>query len=375
MSEIEKVQDVWHLPEKDLKRLKNARVILGMSGGKDSTACALLLERHGIEFERVFLDTGWEHPVVFDYLRGTLEPRFGKIDFLKSKKYPGGLKEAILKKQFPPNYARRYCTSIFKLDPLKLYFEGIEDEIINVVGIRAQESQTRSLMPRWEDNEMLDCEIFRPLLSHSFDDVIQMHGEGEIPPNPLYLQGANRVGCFPCVFAVKSDFKMLDDVWPERVQEIHEIEQELTRLAHERYANDDQWSEKIKKNMQEYLAFNRTLLSHGKSLALFKAAKKNNGEGFDPEEWQKYLIELDEIKNNPRDPDFLDLIQKQLNKTFFYAQSDKGIYDLVEWSKTTHGGRQMALFDATSRDGCMRWGMCESPLADKELLKISEPKK
>jgi hypothetical protein len=38
---------------------------------------------------------------------------------------------------------------------------------------------------------------------------------------------------------------------------------------------------------------------------------------------------------------------------------------VIEWSKTSHGGRQMELFDLPeSERGCLRWGLCEAgPIA------------
>lgn len=43
--------------------------------------------------------------------------------------------------------------------------------------------------------ERFDCEVWRPLLTWSYDDVIEIHQAFGIKPNPLYLKGAERVGC------------------------------------------------------------------------------------------------------------------------------------------------------------------------------------
>ena len=34
------------------------------------------------------------------------------------------------------------------------------------------------------------------------------------------------------------------------------------------------------------------------------------------------------------------------------------VREVVDWAKTSHGGRQLQL-DGTEERGCMRWGMCE----------------
>lgn len=62
-----------------LTRLRGRRVIASISGGKDSAAMSLYLHELGIEHERVFLDTGWESPITYEYLRGELPKVIGPI--------------------------------------------------------------------------------------------------------------------------------------------------------------------------------------------------------------------------------------------------------------------------------------------------------
>lgn len=45
-----------------LERLDGRLVLLSLSGGKDSTAMALLLNEAGIPYRAIHMDTGWEHP-------------------------------------------------------------------------------------------------------------------------------------------------------------------------------------------------------------------------------------------------------------------------------------------------------------------------
>lgn len=61
------------------KRLENAVVVASVSGGKDSAAMSLYLTEQGIEHRRVFADTGWEAAETYDYLRGPLEQKLGRI--------------------------------------------------------------------------------------------------------------------------------------------------------------------------------------------------------------------------------------------------------------------------------------------------------
>ena len=218
---------VWELPAKDIEQLKKSTVVLSLSGGKDSTACALLLERNGIEFHSVFFDTGWEHPVLYDYIEKTLKPRFGSIEVLKSKAFPMGMAQAVRHKGIFPSRRIRWCTDELKIRPRDAYLKKLEGPVINVVGIRREESPRRARYSRWQYNEKLDVDMYHPLVDHTVDDVIRMHREGDLAPNPLYLQGLERVGCFPCINARKAEVAKLPDLYPARVNEIEQLEREL----------------------------------------------------------------------------------------------------------------------------------------------------
>ena len=69
-----------------LTRLRGRRVIASISGGKDSAAMSLYLRELGIEHERVFLDTGWESPITYEYLREELPKAIGPITWLRGER-------------------------------------------------------------------------------------------------------------------------------------------------------------------------------------------------------------------------------------------------------------------------------------------------
>lgn len=367
------VDDVWHLSDRDIERLNDGRVLLSMSGGKDSTACALLLERHGVSFEPIFMDTGWEHPVLYQYLSDVLEPRFGKITHLKSKKYPAGMPEMIKKKGAFPSRVMRFCTAELKSKPFIEHVLGLDDHVINVIGIRRQESAARLNADRWQDDALADCEVFRPLVDHTFDDVIAMHSESGIAPNPLYLQGASRVGCFPCIYSRKSEIDQVARLWPERIQQIEDLEIELSDAAQKKWDKDPEFRKKIRHKVIRRLAYVRTLEPAGVDWQQFKAFDSGTGT-IDGGLAQLYADEYANVsKAENHDPEYLAEKKRKLSRTFFHTRTDGGVRSVVEWAETDRGGRQLKLFDMTARDGCTRWGMCESPLADSELVKIRDP--
>ena len=371
------MKDIWHIKDKDIARLKQSRIVLSLSGGKDSTACALLLERHGIEFERIFMDTGWEHPALYKYIKETLEPRFGEIRILKSKAFPNGMVDLANKKGGFPTRNARYCTTELKFIPAKEYIESLEDDVINVVGIRREESAKRSDAEKWSFDEGLGCDVFKPLVEHTFDDVIAMHQEGKIPPNPLYLQGATRVGCFPCIYSRKSEVDQVAKLWPERINQIERMETDLTNEAHRRGEEDEKFRKRNLHKILRRVAYNRTIADLGVSWQMLKNYDQGK-QSLDPDHEEAYLTEyarLEEVQDEC--PDFAHEKLRQLDRTFFFGRTleESKIREIVNWSKTEHGGRQYRLFDLSARDGCTRWGLCESPLADEDLVKITEREK
>ena len=64
----------------DIQEIKdsNRPIVCSVSGGKDSIAMALWIKEQGLEESNdvhyVFADTGWEHPVLYEYIESTVKP-------------------------------------------------------------------------------------------------------------------------------------------------------------------------------------------------------------------------------------------------------------------------------------------------------------
>lgn len=305
------------------ERIGDRLVVASISGGKDSAAMSLYLRELGIEHRRVFMDTGWEHEATYDYLRGELTRVIGPIEEIRGSMT---MEELIRRKGMFPSRQRRFCTEELKVRPMikhlaRVRFSdceeycpgslppndeepvcccGREREVLNAIGIRAGESLARSKMPKWEHPPHFDCEVWRPIITWSEQDVIDIHHRHGLKPNPLYLMGASRVGCWPCIMARKSEIRLIANKDPSRIDRLRVLEEELTEAARSRGHEGD-------------------------------AAKRC---WFQPPTGRVGTAGIDEI---------------------------------VEWSRTARGGRQFELFAPGDRDdGCMRWGMCDTPAAETE---------
>lgn len=284
-----------------LKRIADRKVIASISGGKDSAAMSLYLTELGIEHDRVFMDTGWEHEATYEYLRGELTEKIGPITELRA---PLTMVELIKKKKMFPSRVRRFCTEELKVFPLQRHLNEIMDagdDVVSAVGIRRAESLARWKMPEWEWSKGFDCEVWRPLVNWTMDDVVAIHSRHGLHPNPLYLQGATRVGCWPCIFSRKAEIRFLADRDPGRIDLIRALEGEMTeglRARCEERGEEMKWSE-----LTFFQGFNK--------------ADRTNGQT-----WP-----IDKV---------------------------------VSWSRTSRGGKQLEMFaPAAHEQGCMRWGLCD----------------
>lgn len=295
--------------------------VASVSGGKDSAAMCLHLKELGIEYRRIFFDTGWEHPTLYKYLKEELPEAIGEIEWVTAPlpdldeeresvalKYESRLGHQsamirwILYKTMFPTRMRRWCTEHLKINAIKSFFrEAGLDLPVNTVGVRAEESVYRSKLPERELSTSLDCMVWRPILHWTKQDVIDIHSRHQIRPCSLYLNGAERVGCWPCIFSRKSEVRYLAETDQVRVDLLRDLEADVQRLK-------NGWN----------------LAKHGMT---------TEERGHEP-------------------------------PTFF---SDKGglnmasIDQAVEWSKTSRGGKQFAMFRQDEIEpGCMSWGLCDT---------------
>ena len=279
-------------------------VVASVSGGKDSTAMSLWLTEQGIEHRRVCMDTGWEHPDWRPYVEDYLQERLGPIEIIQAER--GGMVEHIKHKGIFPSRLRRWCTEELKIIPFQKKMKQIRDETgrepISCIGVRAQESRARANLPQWDIVPRLGFFLWRPLISWTVEDVIKIHQQHNVRPNPLYLrgEGVDRVGCWPCIHSRKAEIKMVAKQTPERIDEIRLLEAEITASAQ---ATADAKGEPLRHKR----TFFQKLGSVGREVP------------------GTYSVPIDKA---------------------------------VQWSRTSYGGKQFEMF-ASEREGCVRWGMCE----------------
>ena len=270
---------------------------------------SLYLTELGIEHDKVFADTGWEHPDTYEYLRGPLTQKIGTIVEVRAEKQ---MEQRIRDGGFFPSRRAKWCTQELKVQPICRYLQSLVVagvDPVNTVGIRHEESAKRAEMEEWDWSKDYDCEIWRPLIKWTEQDVIEIHHRHGLAPNPLYLRGARRVGCWPCINSRKDEIRLVSETDPGRIQKLRDLEAHVTNTCREKVeSRGEKWGE-----------------------------KRNGDECY-------------------TGSDVLG---------FFGA--GKPIDSVVAWSKTAKGGKNLALFAPEPADeGCMRWGLCESHPPEKK---------
>lgn len=238
--------------------------LASVSGGKDSTAMCLHLQEQGIEYRAVHFDTGWEHPETVRYVREVLPQYIGPIEIRSREPELDERREAyavelegllgfrspfvrwVLKKGIFPFRTVRFCTQelkVFCVRDLVAEVHEAEGLPVNVVGIRAAESRARAELPEREISTSLDCMVWRPLINWTESQVIEIHRRHGVPPNPLYLRGSSRVGCWPCINARKGEVRLVEE---SRIAVIERLEAMINELASERkHAKGEELTKRI----------------------------------------------------------------------------------------------------------------------------------
>lgn len=123
----------------DVSVANTPRHVVGLSGGKDSTALALrLVEVEPRDYEFICNETGNELPEMLAHW-DRLEQLLGKP--LKRVRYHTDLIGAIDEVRMLPNFRARWCTRMLKIEPTIEYFESLPPGSTLYVGLRADEEE------------------------------------------------------------------------------------------------------------------------------------------------------------------------------------------------------------------------------------------
>jgi 3'-phosphoadenosine 5'-phosphosulfate sulfotransferase (PAPS reductase)/FAD synthetase len=224
---------------------QNARHILSLSGGKDSSALAIYMRdretwrrRLGktcqetsevVEMEYVFCDTKEELQETYEYL-DILEAFIGKriVRLSDDRGFQHWLQ---VYGNYLPSPNMRWCTRMLKLIPFEKYVG--DDLVYSYVGIRADENREGYVSKK---SNIIPIFPFKED-GVTRDDVIRILNESGASL-PKYYEWRTRSGCYFCFFQRKAEWVGLKEHHPDLFEKAKEYEK-VNDATGERYT----WSQ------------------------------------------------------------------------------------------------------------------------------------
>ena len=221
-----------------------SKIIVPLSGGKDSQATLIKAMQDGRDVIPVFNETGWEHPITYKHLQYI-------VNFFNLELVTTFYKDSLVLTDLIRRYKRfpfgrgRFCTDKLKSDAFRDYLKSTQGSFEIWLGIRADESAQRRKKYGELEKEVIEmdelfpskypksvkerCKYRLPVLLNTREEIFQIIKEAGMKYNPLYDQGFDRVGCFPCLISAKKyqEKAFNTDIGKERWKIIKELEVEI----------------------------------------------------------------------------------------------------------------------------------------------------
>jgi phosphoadenosine phosphosulfate reductase len=192
----------------------DAPVVVGFSGGKDSLATYLVVEKAlGESPPLFFVDTGLELPETLQHIKEFADQRGAKVisdaageQFWESVDIFG-----------PPARDFRWCCKVLKLGPAaQTIAEELGGNSLSFMGQRKLESFQRSIEPRVTTNPWVPGQTSaNPIQNWNALEVWLYIFRENALFNPLYNEGYHRMGCYLCPSSPLAEFASLREIHPE----------------------------------------------------------------------------------------------------------------------------------------------------------------
>lgn len=190
---------------------------VALSGGIDSTALALYMP----DATPIFTDTGWEFPAIYEQL-GKFEAVTGR-KIIRLNRNDESLPDYIRRSKFFPNHGARFCTRMFKIEPINQYLSDCLPATLNI-GFRVDEPIDLRV---GNLTEMHGLSIAYPLREAGITRIDCLRlciGAGLLPRYPIYMA---RGGCVGCFYKRASEVKAMIYIAPDVIEALIELEEEV----------------------------------------------------------------------------------------------------------------------------------------------------
>lgn len=205
---------------------------LSLSLGVESTTMLIL---YGKGATAIFSDTGSEHEAIYQRMHKVVKYVYNlhggdfRLKIVRgNKKYKGvrytSLRDYEVAQKFLPNHGSRYCTGIFKIEPIDRYL-STQGECELLIGLNADETPGEI---RTGNYEMCDnVNYLYPLHADNIDrdmceEILHIHGL-----HPHFQAYMNRGGCKECFFKSKEEYKAMYFLSPSEFMDVKNLEREI----------------------------------------------------------------------------------------------------------------------------------------------------
>lgn len=201
---------------------------ISFSGGVESSAMCVLF---GNKANGIFADTGYEHEKLYARLEKVENAvrEFHGNDFriIKVKRDGESLPEYIESSKFYPSFQSRFCTRMFKIEPIDDYLKQFENEGATImIGLNADEIGEGVDDPRTGNHGNLPfIKYSYPLADNGITrkmciDVLETVGLA--PKFPPFMK---RGGCIGCYYKSKKEFEAMAILAPEEYEIVARLEE------------------------------------------------------------------------------------------------------------------------------------------------------
>lgn len=202
------------------------RSFISFSGGVESTTMCVLF---GNKADAIFADTGFEHQQIYDRIKLVEDwvRDFHGCDFkvhrIKNQQY-GSLPQYIKENKFYPSFKTRYCTRMFKIEPIDDFLEQFKNEGVDLtIGLNADEIDLRT----GNHGNKKFVNYSYPLADNNLSRaacITILKDIGLYPQFPPYMQ---RGGCIGCYYKSKKEYEAMALLNPSEFKIVEDLERDI----------------------------------------------------------------------------------------------------------------------------------------------------
>jgi len=199
---------------------------ISFSGGVESSTMCVLF---GNKADAIFSDTGFEHQEIYDridlvekWVQNFHRPDF-KIHRIKNNKW-GSLTDYIIHAKYLPSFQQRYCTRMFKIEPIDNFLEQFKKEGVELmIGLNSEEIEMRT----GNHGNKKFVKYSYPLADNNISRngcKIILNKVNLLPNFPVYMK---RGGCVGCYYKSIKEYKAMALLNPTEFKIVEDLEKAI----------------------------------------------------------------------------------------------------------------------------------------------------